>query len=843
MQLRQANEAKRSAKARKIMKNKNLSSWKYILYVVLFLVTAAATFISMHYQSEIAATVTMTEATLPVVMAKTQAGTNYNAMHGLTCEVDESLINTDLTLLPADKKLGITIDTYGETVTGISYKVRDSRDMSLIENTEVEDFEPSLSRIETVLNIKNLITDEVRYILEITLNTKSHENIYYYTTIVSGVDSGLQEQIDFVLEFNKNTFDPDNLNKIVQYIETKASADNSNFGKVNIYNAQEQIGWGDLNPFVESNIIPSVYNVDGDVAVIALDYTMGAENDSNGFDTYTVHEYYRVRKASTAMYLLDFDRETTQVFDGRNDLLSTGKINLGIAPDTEVEAADDAKNNYTYFENQGNLWCYDKDKNTFTKVFAFESDDSDNVRERYNRHKIRIINVDESGDAQFMVYGYMNRGIHEGGLGISLCSYSYQENETTELLYIPLNLPYEILCDTVGDVAYVSSDRSFYILIGDTLYSVALDSREVMTAVSGLKAGTYQVSSNGRIIAYSTNGELYNTDIIRIYNMENSSDYTITAAPGDKLMALGYIDTDFVYGQAHEQDILEEENGVVTFPMYKLYILNKDYQEIKSYEQEGIYVSGASVDGLRINLTRVVKNGAGYSGASIDQLINKDENNTEQHVSADTISTASRKTEVVLVLPGGAGNIASVSNRSADSVGYKENRTAVFENEIQRINRYYVIGMGLFQGSYDDVSSAIVRAAATYGNVYDSDGNIVWKKYKSSSYMIKGFSAESSYDNSYAAASAAVESFLGGEQELSRLTVKGVALDNILSFVGDGKPVIGKTDDGYAVITAYDSSNVTYIDISTGSEVTLTSENAGKLFTQAGNIFVTYYKK
>ena len=167
MQLRQANEAKRSAKARKMMKNKNLSSWKYILYVVLFLVTAAATFISMHYQSEIAATVTMTEATLPVVMAKTQAGTNYNAMHGLTCEVDESLINTDWKLLPPDKHHGITIDTYGETVTGISYKVRDSRDMSLIENTEVEDFEPSLSRIETVLNIKNLITDEVRYILEI----------------------------------------------------------------------------------------------------------------------------------------------------------------------------------------------------------------------------------------------------------------------------------------------------------------------------------------------------------------------------------------------------------------------------------------------------------------------------------------------------------------------------------------------------------------------------------------------------------------------------------------------------------------------------------------------------
>lgn len=824
------------------MKHKKSSSWKYILYAVLFAVTAAATFISMHYQSEIAATVTMTEATLPVVMAKTEAGTNYNAMHGYTCEVDQSLMNMDLTLLSSDKKLGITIDTYGETVTGISYKVRDSRDMSLIENTEVEDFEPSPSRIETVLNIKNLITDEVRYILEITLSTKSHENISYYTAIISGADSGLQEQLDFVLDFNKNTFDPENLNKIAQYIETNSSADNTNFGKVNIYNKQETIGWGDLTPFVESNIVPSVYNVDGDVAMIALDYTMGAENDNGGFDTYTVHEYYRVRKSTSSMYLLDFDRETTQIFDGRNDLLSSGKINLGIMPDAEVETAGDVKNNYTYFENQGNLWCYDKENNTITKVFGFESDDTDNVRERYNRHEIRILNVDESGDAQFMVYGYMNRGMHEGGMGVSVCSYSYEDNETTELLYIPVNLPYEALCSTVGDVAYLSEDRSFYIILGDTLYSVALDSREVMTVVSGLTAGTYKVADNGRIIAYSTNGELYNTDIIRVYNMENSSDYTITAEPGDKLMALGYIGTDFVYGKAHEADISEEENGVVTFPMYKLYIINKDYAEIKTYEQEGIYVSGASVDGMRINLTRVVKNETGYSSVSVDQLINRDENNTEQSVSVDTISTAARNTEVVLVLPGGVGNIQTVSSRYANSVGYSENRTAAPENEIQRTERFYVIGAGLYQGAFDDAGAAIAKAASTYGSVYDADGNVVWKKYKSSSYMIKGFSAEISYGNSYQAATSAVVSFMGGEQDLLRLTVKGVSLENILSFVGDGKPVIGKTDDGYVVITAYDSANVTYTDISTGSEVTLTSENAGKMFTQAGNIFVIYYR-
>lgn len=103
------------------MKNKSFSG-KYILYVIIFMVTAIVTFISMHYKTESAASVLMSEATLPVVMAKTEAGTLYNAMHGYTCEVDYSRLSTDLTLLPSDKKLAIAIDTYGESVSSISYK-------------------------------------------------------------------------------------------------------------------------------------------------------------------------------------------------------------------------------------------------------------------------------------------------------------------------------------------------------------------------------------------------------------------------------------------------------------------------------------------------------------------------------------------------------------------------------------------------------------------------------------------------------------------------------------------------------------------------------------------------
>lgn len=825
------------------MKNKSFSG-KYILYVIIFMVTAIVTFISMHYKTESAASVLMSEATLPVVMAKTEAGTLYNAMHGYTCEVDYSRLSTDLTLLPSDKKLAVAIDTYGESVSSISYKIRDSRDMSLIESTKVENFDSSPSRVETVLNIKNLISDEVKYILEITLNTKNHENVYYYTTVVSGMSDGIQEKLDYVIEFNKNTYDASNVNEISKYLETTASADNSNYGKINIYNSLDQVRWGDLHPFIESNIIPSLYESDGDTAVIAIDYTVGAGNDNDSYDTYTVHEYYRIRKTTRAMYLLNFERESNQVFDGRNDLLSSGKINLGIQPDSDIELMDDDKNNYTYFENEGSLWCYDKSSNTFTKVFAFASDDTDNIRERYERHKIKILDVTEDGNAQFIVYGYMNRGIHEGATGVSLYSYNYVSNETEELLFIPVNMSYEALGETVGDVAYVSDDRSFYIVLNDTMYSISLDSREVMTAIDKMSEGTYKVSGNGRIIAYSTNGELYNTDSIRVFNMERVNDYTIDAPPGDKLMVLGYVNTDLIYGIAHSTDIINDENGITTFPMYKVCIMNECYELIKEYEQDGVYVSSANVDGLRINLDRVAKSDSGYSAVSVDQLINKDENNTSEHASFDIISTSLRKVEQVIVLPKGGGKPDSVITRAAGSVEYKENRTIdINDIHIGTCERYNVIGKGRYYSSYDDADKAIIAAAGNYGNVYDGENNIIWKRFKTSSYMIKGFSLSSSYGNSYAAASHAVESFMGSDKNLTRLTLKGISFENALSFVSDGKPVIAKTDDGYVVITAYDTSNVTYIDASTGSEVTQTQANATKLFTQAGNIYVTYYKK
>ncbi len=141
------------------MKKKNTVSGKLFIYIALFLIIAIVTFFSMNYHSEIAATVTMTEAKLPVAKIKMESGQFINRMHGYTTDIDETLMHTDFTPLPSNKKLTVVFDTYGEKVKNISYKVRDTKEHSLIEDTKVDSFDETNSTVEAILNIKNLLND------------------------------------------------------------------------------------------------------------------------------------------------------------------------------------------------------------------------------------------------------------------------------------------------------------------------------------------------------------------------------------------------------------------------------------------------------------------------------------------------------------------------------------------------------------------------------------------------------------------------------------------------------------------------------------------------------------
>ncbi len=820
------------------------SAGKFIFYGLVFFVSLVISFVVGQFSTRAMGTVAMSEASLPVVMMQTEQGQTYNRLYGYTAKIDETRLNMELTIVPSNLELPVVIDTYNEFIKEVSYKIRAKSDYSLIENTVVEDYELKDNQIHAVFDIKNLIRDDEEYYMEVVLKTDKYESISYYTTIMKDTGFKLSDKLEYVLKFNACTLDESRLSEIAGNLETSKNADNSNYGKVDITNTKAMVGWGDLKPTVESNIVPSVYMLDSEVAVVTLDYTVGVGGSESGYDVLKVHEFYRIRQTSARFYLLNFDRQTTQIFDSKSDLISTGKINLGIAPDESVEAMADDKNNYVYFVNNGSLWCFDKLEYKYSKVFAFESEDSDNVRERYNAHEIKMISVAEDGSAYFLVYGYMNRGIHEGQVGISLYRYSYPDNQVKEELYIPTDVPAGILCNNVGEIAHVTASNSLYIKIDDVLYQIDLESKESMTEIKGLKTGNYHISDNGKIIAYAVDGAVNGSKSIRVFNIAEGTDYYVNAASDEKVKGLGFIVNDFIYGEAKEQDYITDKKGNINYAMHKLTIIDAEYKEIRNYETGGYYVIDATIEDYRVNLERVTKNEDGqFVSASIDQLINRAENVEVDELKVSTIVTDAKKKQVVLVLAGGYDGDSSSTMRTTLKIEYEEDSQFTLPESIEGSDKYYIRGFGGYISAYDSIEEAINQAQSQYGRVYDDDNSLVWKRFKAAKASILGLkSSGCEKAQSYNMSKSIVQNYAVGS-DANWLILESVSIEYVLPFVDLGAPVIGDTLDGYMIITGYTSKEVIYLNTMTGQSVTVSYSDAGKLFSQAGNRWETFYKK
>lgn len=101
-----------------------------------------------------------------------------------------------------------------------------------------------------------------------------------------------------MIGFNENSNDSSKISSIAKYLEPKSSADNSNYGSVNINSKQTVISWGDMSPFIEGQIVPQLDSISSDGAKISINYVLGAENEYSSYDTYYVKESYTLGVSS-----------------------------------------------------------------------------------------------------------------------------------------------------------------------------------------------------------------------------------------------------------------------------------------------------------------------------------------------------------------------------------------------------------------------------------------------------------------------------------------------------------------------------------------------------------------
>lgn len=807
-------------------------------------------------------TMEMAPATLPMITMES-GGVACNELHGNTVEMDVAYQKDCITLLGEGRQANFTVDTFGREITGISTEVRSIDGSRLIENSEVTGWKANGKSFSVSLTLKDLIDTNTQYSLTLILELEGEQKVYYYTTILWNDDVHISEILEFATDFHGKLYDKEMAKELTKYLEPNSKlTDNGTFHKVNIHSSFQQITWGSLEPVQEDAASIRLTQISGNVASLLMDFVVSTGEGKNKI-YYNVEEYYRVRYTSERMYLLDYERTMTQIPDTTR-MYANDKILLGIT-DENVGMMESADGNTVVFSDMGQLLSYNAATNRLTVIFSFYDKDNADRRTLYDNHGIKILDVDEGGNVKFAVYGYMNRGRHEGETGIQIISYDNSLNTIEEEVYIPYSKSYAVLKDEMEQLLYRNRQQHVYFFLENGVYDVDLENRSAEQLVSIRQDDSLQVSENHEIIVWQEGDDINHSNQLNVRNLNTGEQTVIRAEDGEAIRPLGFMGEDIIYGVARESDIRTENSGQIFYPMYKVCISNSSGDNLKEYGQDGIYIVDCAIEGNQITLSRIQRSENGsYQEILDDQIMNNVEEEPGQNkvVTAD-IDIYERYVQIQTK--------TTIDTRTIKVLNPKE---VVFEggreltlDAVSEVSRYYVYNAYGVQGIYSAPGKAVKEAYDSAGVVANDRGITVWLKgnrvSRNQIMAIKeesvtdqknsltvcldnilrhaGITRNTEYD--LAQGKTAIQILEENMTGVQVLNLSGCSLDAVLYYVNQDIPVLAILEDGEAVlVTGFNEFNVVIMEPSTGKLYKKGMNDATTWFAENGNHFISYMK-
>ncbi len=807
-------------------------------------------------------TMEMAPASLPLV-AMEKDGEEYNQLHGYYGSTDIAFQRDTVTVLGKEREVGFVVDTFGQEVTGISMEVRSADGSRLIESTDVKWLWSGKEEIRGDIALKDLIEKDVEYSLTIFLELNEDKLAAYYTRVIWSDALYADEKLAFCRNFHEKLYDKEAARELVVYLETDARLeDNASFHKVNIHSSFRQITWGDLAVAEVGEPRLRLTEIAPQTASLLMDFMVSTTEGENTV-YYMVQEYYRVRYTGEMMYLLEYERTMTQIPDAEL-MCANDKILLGIA-DTDVPMLESEDGNVIVFQAANRLFSYDVATNKLTVIFSFYDEDNTDERTLYPQHAIRILDVVEGGNVQFAVYGYMNRGRHEGEVGIQLYTYNGAQNTVEELLYIPYDKSYAALEAQMRDLLYLNREQKLYLLLNGTVYGIDMVKKTYAPLIESSQDGSLQISHSHKIAMWPEGGDLYHSNELKIRNFATDASHTISAAKGEAIRPLGFIAEDIIYGVARVGDVVEDNAGRIFFPMYKVCISNASGQLLKEYKQEGVYVTGCSVEDNQITLERVGRLESGeYQEMPPDHIMNnQDADSGENKVVWADIDKYERYVEIQLRKTIDSKTLMILTPKE---VVYEGGRRLQLPEDGS--SRYYVYGPYGIDGILTSPANAVQLAYSVSGVVVGEGGNRIWQRgnraAKNQIMAIK----EASATEERSALAVCLDALLayegitrnsqylldGGEHVLEILEenlgdvmvldLSGCSLDAVLYYVNKDIPVLTLLENGSALLlVAFNETQVGMLDPQEGSIRRMNMGEAAEWFEENGNRFVTYHRR
>ena len=540
----------------------------------------------------------------------------------------------------------------------------------------------------------------------------------------------------------------------------------------------------------------------------------------------------------TRIYLLDFRRSANQVFDGILPVCSDDGIILGVR-DKNVEYMMNDAATVIAFVQEGDLWSYSPGNEKINQIFSFRKAEDGDFRDSRTQHDIKIVRVTDEGDIDFVLYGYMNRGSHEGYEGIGVYHYNHDKNVAEERAFIPVSESFEFLKKDLEKLSYVNEKNELFLILAKNLYKINIEDNSSEILEKGIKNANFVSSDNNDHAAWlvSEGDEKGN---IKEIDFDACKTRLIAPQKEQKLRTVGFMNEDLIYGILDKSDILKDEEGHKSVGIRTLRIEDFDGNVKKEYQKDGFYITDISVGDTLIEFELSAKSGdTSYVAQKKDTIMNN------KKAAANTV-----RTELVSASRTGV-RVKLVFNmtKQTDSpltmyakVSSTDEKDIVLDTQIPQETAYYVYGQGELDSIYTDPAKAVQRADTLGGVVLNRAQQYVWErgnkktKIQIGTEELPDILLQGTYD---------IKTLKKSLKKTGTvIDLSGCNLESVLYEVSAQRPVIAKTGTNTSVlIVGYDEYNTYLYDPVKKETYPYGLNDSTDLFQKAGNVFITYIEK
>lgn len=652
-------------------------------------------------------------------MSATYGKTKIGNIYGYTNNLQENVERNVIVIIKPNRTTTFKVNENGNTIQSIKYEIKSTDDDRLVDHGKIKEMKGSGKHASFDFKANAIMQTGIEYRLKFVVTTDKHDAINYYARALIADKEFVDKQIAFAKRFSDRTFEETERSDLMNYLETDPKVQsNDNLGQVTINSSYTMLLWSTLaaEKITKTTVTTKECTIKktGQAATYTLNYQIKAKNAEKKTEKYNVWETITVFSYEGKQYVTGYDREVNQIWEANKNNLGASFIDLGIQNYDLIEHVESANKKHIAFAINGDVYAQNVDNRKFYQIYKMGAKSS----EELEMTKAKVVDIDNKGNVDYMIYGYNPSDNHKGRNGISIMSYDIKSNTSKEQVFIPCKSTAELLDNQLKTLCHVG-DRTLYIMLDDTIYYANLKTQEWGKVVEHLGHNSYAVSDDGKFLAFNKYAQHDNSRNIVILDLNSGDKRSIDAEDGEKISVLGFSGQSLIYGSAKDSDAKKAN----FFPMYKLTIVDYALREQKSYSKPNVFIKGIDIKDGIINIKRWKK------GKNIDddQLLD----NTEETAQVCTFSYYTddiKMREEVLSFTNKLPIDRATKILPFGKVEFTNEAEIEANLEKRKGDVYYVYGYGKLQSVEADRKEAIDKAKAVYGLVLDKYGKKIWTK-------------------------------------------------------------------------------------------------------------------